>query len=103
MKLSDVYQAEHLQLHRVEQQRNRQPDRPGDETVPVERKGLTEPHRLAMAEGVKVQQHDGEPRHDPVIENDQEVLVVLGEVLIAEQGKDEAKCTTDDGQVPWLQ
>src|SRR2546430_10095516 len=99
-KWSVGFQAEHLELLRDEEQRHRQPDQPGDETVPVDRDGLAESHRLAVAEDVKVEEHDGEPGHDPVIEHDQEVLEVLQEVLIADQREDEAECTPDDGQVP---
>src|SRR5256885_3227054 len=102
-KWSVGFQSEHLELLRDEEQRHRQPDEPGDETVPVDRYGLAEPHRLAVAEDVEVEEHHGEPGHDPVIEHDQKVLVVLGEVLIAEQSEREAKCATDDGQVPSLQ
>src|SRR6266513_5309483 len=55
------FQAEHLELLRDEEQRHRQPDQPGDETVPVDRDSLAESHRLAVAEDVKVKEHDGEP------------------------------------------
>src|SRR5438270_12017507 len=45
---------------------NDQPDRKRDGAVAVPGRGFAERHRLTVPEDVEVQQHDGQPGHDPV-------------------------------------
>src|ERR1700719_2020182 len=94
------FQAEHLELFRNEQKRNQKPDHEGDQTGRIPVGSGAETHRLTMLQEVKVDQHDRQPGHDPVVQHDQKVLVVLGEVLVADQSDDERERAAHDGELP---